>query len=360
VTTPVPAQPSPLQLASFQVGRAVRAEHLVTLAGNLAFVSAHCVHNAVSCFLGGHRVVSTATLEFEVFYRRSPGVRVLRVSCVPMVVGLGFGEGKITIPGMALPSEADWLEDGDWDDTARAGTSVYSQTQTEWVAWVDVSDVLVGSISTIPITFTAGTISGTGAGAGIHTLTIAEMPNAFLAPELEASDPGVNSASLLPGNKLFDGSTTTSAGMVRLLEEVQRWRSQWPRTLQIVGSKTDTHELGSFTSTSWTALDAKFYTRAKRLGKGTTYKHKHTLCVLYKNDHATIGGKIRIKANGTALTSLALPATSGAWSAVYGTAGNQNLPVDGTDQVVELEVEAQVDSSGPTIKIATIALIDEV
>lgn len=357
MTTPTPTQPSPLQLVSFQVGRPVRAEHLVTLAGNLAFVSAHCVHTPVSCFLGGYRVASGGSLEYEIFYRRSPGVRVLRVSIVPEIVSFTPGRVSVTIPGMDLPSEATWLDDGEWSGAERSSPSIFSLIQNEFVAWVDVSDVLVGSISTIPVTFTAGTLSS--GSAGIHSLSIAEMPNAFLAPELEADDPGVNSAALLPGSELYDGSATTSGGLVRLLDEVQRWRSQWPRTVQLVGAKTAGAELGSFTSTSWTALDAKVYTRAKRLGKSATYTHKHTLAVLYKNTHATTAGKIRVKANGSALTSLALPATSGAWATAYSTAGNQNLPVSGTDQVVELQFEVQADSSGPTIRIATIALIDE-
>ena len=209
------------------------------------------------------------------FLSSLPGVRVLRVSIVPEIVGLTPGRVSVTIPGMDLPSEATWLDDGEWSGVERSSPSVYSLIQNEFVAWVDVSDVLVGSISTIPVTFTAGTLSS--GSAGIHNLSIAEMPNAFPSARARSRRPRVNSAALLPGSELYDGSTTTSGGLVRLLDEVQRWRSQWPRTVQLVGAKT----AGADSARSLRRAGQRLIrrsTRAKRLGKSATYTHKHTRC----------------------------------------------------------------------------------
>jgi hypothetical protein len=302
-TTPVPAIPTPLDLAAVQVGKPVSSSHGQRLNRDLLFQLAYCVP---PIFSGSFPNNSATTNAAHVGYVRSPNAQVLYVG-VELWDATAGDHVNVTAALTGASAINPAILDG---STILYCPQPNHRDAQRYAQFLDVSGVTAGSITELSVGW-----SGIVGGKGFCLLHVAEVPLVDAnAVQAATTEPGVTGAWPNPPNTLIDGGSTDFEGFIRLAYQAESARKDVHLHRQIATWETTTRAL-KVTGTSFVALtwpdiaggfDPKLYTRARRLYETTT-PEPTKMSVRYRAD---AGGTFRIDVNGTT-TDLTLGATAG-------------------------------------------------
>lgn len=357
--------PPLLDLQSTRVGRPVSHRHGRAWQDGLHFLLGHCSRRVIACNpINAVSAASSATYRFA--YKRSPGAAGLLVA-VELYGGTADGRTSTVVltrvsGGTAyLPASSGGL--------LRAGSPSLSQRSGYWADRVQFSDVLdvsgytAGSLEWLNLAWTNGSGSGAGSIRAIHAIEVPRRTIATLT-----SDAGVDGGWPFTGNDLYDGTTSTLDGFVRLANELERSRNKRYWHAQVVRPETyaDAWALGTST-VAFTAVPLAFGSsgsalnvRARRLYTSATSNAAGFVC-RYSTNHATAGAQLKVTATsrttGTVSTSVFTLPASGAGTFVALAEQAFTLPTDGTDQECAVTFEFKTTSPA-SLYLAQLGLIE--
>lgn len=376
--SPVNARPSPARLSARQVGVAVSSAHGRYAAQELNHLRAYAVPNVADVTFkvlhggGGHNVY--------LLYRRTPGVKVIRVTAKLLPNGASTGTLSLrqgASPGLALAASVETPlgpSDQAWDGTATIKTvSQTSRTLLEVVGYFDVSSWSTSALTVLYVSF--ATSAGT---CDLHSVAVREVPLADVNPVGDAAnEAGCNESEADFRNRIYEG-VAASTGQKRVWSELDAARTSVRRHLQIAGRTVDAFSRNSLTlgALTWSGgigatYDPIFYTRARALyGSAVTNAVKFSAIYAYDPTYATLtNSKIRVTLDTTACGGattatydIALTDTNGFYALGSVTAA---IPTDGTDQrcAVTFSAQTRSDNGGLSANdactIVTLALIEE-
>lgn len=355
MNVPVPTLPTGAVLSDLAVGNTVSASHGKTLAQELAYLRAHLVEPVVCCFL---KKASGGSATAKVAYNRTPGVQALYI-VVEVHESVGDGASYATVEVTVAGSPATWLALTPLDGTTAALVAVEPPAwdQQQYVGVMDVSGLTAGTTTDLHFAW-----SGSVKQEGIYRISVCEIPLADVNPVTSpTTEPGLSLAWPSAGNALVDGTTSTSLGFLRALDQYSKALTQHRRHLQWVARGEDNSNAWTVTSTTFAAIvtgqndNPTFRVRACAL-YGTSVPDTRTFRV---RGLATGGITLTVRAIVTPVggsptnTDLAI-AGSGSWGA---STMSIDLPCTGTDQEVDIQFQAKV-SSASTARISNISLIE--
>lgn len=380
MATPVNARPSPSRLSARQVGVALSSAHGRHWAQEISHLRAYAVPHVAdlsfkSLLGGGDHFVCLA-------YRRTPGVKVLRVTARLRPTAAAAASGTLSLrigatPVAALaagyevplgPSDQAW-------DGARSilSDAVTSRVRPEFVGYFDVSSWSTSAITVLLVSF-----SPLVGACDLSSVSVREVPLADVNPVSDAAnEAGCNEAEADFRNRIYEG-IAASTGLKRVWSELDAARSNVRRHLQIAARTVDAFSRNSLTlgALTWSAgigatYDPIWYVRARSLyGSSVANAVKFSAIYAYDPTYATLtNSKIRVTldttATGGATTStydLPLTDTGGFLALGSVTAA---IPCDGTDQRCAVTFSAQTSNTngGSTTNdpctIYCLALIEE-
>jgi len=311
-----------------------------------------------SCAL---QVLSTRTAgarPAKVAYCRSPNAKLaivqieLRYDALqtsPVV----FPSGFLVTVNVVAPTGATWVDRGPPEALLDGSVSILLPSPTisgrKWLTGIlDVSACSTTTVSDLSITITG---VGTDTHEGLGTVTLVEVPRGAIAPE--AGDAGLQLQWCDPRNWLEEGNAltgprglTTALDLERLASEELRWWWQlvgyeqatpgtltWAQTSTTMAALNWRHGLDSLASPKWRVRSRALY--------GTAAGMAVEIRVRY---YAASGGTVRVIVTpvGGSPTNLDIVcAASAAWTTATLAAV---IPSTGTDQRVDIEVQAKTTS----------------
>lgn len=366
--TPAPLQPQESSLDRLMVRRPVSSRHGARWASQLAHLLGRQTHRVCSCAL---QVLSTRTAgarPAKVAYCRSPNAKLaivqieLRYDALqtsPVV----FPSGFLVTVNVVAPTGATWVDRGPPEALLDGSVSILLPSPTisgrKWLTGIlDVSACSTTTVSDLSITITG---VGTDTHEGLGTVTLVEVPRGAIAPE--AGDAGLQLQWCDPRNWLEEGSAltgprglSTALDLERLASEELRWWWQlvgyeeatpgtdtWAQTSTTFAALNWRQGLGALASPKWRVRSRALY--------GTAAGMQVEIRVRY---YAASGGTVRVivtPVGGTATNLDIVCAASGAWTTATLTA---TIPSSGTDQRVDIEIEAKTTSG--TLYLSQIAI----
>jgi hypothetical protein len=352
---------SPIALRGACTGLPVSAMHALGHTNSLARRlgrSVHCVASTSINSAGGG--VTTVT---KAAYRRSPGVQVLLVEIELWQSAASNPRAHITasiVGGTAsrIVNAGSVTELNGSNDSA-AGAQ-YSRHRSMGVhrEWFDVSGLSTGT--TYEITVTHNDYASTS--SGIRHLTAVEIPMASFDPVGDpANEMGIDPAWTAAGNDLYEGSATGAGGRGydRAFDQMDKARTLVRRYVQFISREDTSGGALNTNSTSFANLlggTGTVRTRVRRL-RASTVKNPQ---IVYLRYLAQSGGTLRlvVQAVGQASTNvdITLAATAGSFTSLSSTA--LALPCDGTDQEVDIKLQAKTVSGANPVFISLCALIE--
>lgn len=355
----VPDRPAMLPLQATQAGRPVSHRHGRAWQDSLHFLLGH--NMPVVCSTDVPRQPTATSADYYFAYKRSPGARALLV-LVELHEPAAEG-ATCTVTAARATGLTSYLPDGSSGDL-RGAIQLQPQyglwsDQEQFVDVIDVSGLTVGTLEWIKVTWanSAGTTHGV---SKIHAI---EVPRRSIAED--SSDAGVDASWPFTGNYLWDGSSATMDGFVRMLAEIDRARTEWRTWLQVATVEANADawtpgaSVGVFAAVTFgRSAQPSLFTRARRLYTTGTNNAKKFVC-RYRTGHATAGAQLKMTATsyttGTIVTTtFTLPASVG-WTSFAETAAA--IPCDGVDQEVSLKFDFKTDA-GASLQLSTLALYD--
>lgn len=378
--SPVNTRPSPARLSARQVGVAVSSSHGRHAAQELNHLRAYAVPNVAdlsfkSLLGGGDHFVYLA-------YRRTPGVKVLRVTARLRPTTAAATSGTLSLRQGATPVAALAAgyetplgpSDSAWDGSrAFLSDAVTSRILPEFVAYFDVSSWSTSAITVLLVAFSPLTGS-----CDLNSAAVREMPLADVDP---AGDPtneaGCNEAEADFRNRVYVGVSGTN-GLKRVWSELDAARSSVRRHMQIAARTVDAFSRNSLTlgALTWSGgigatYDPIWYTRARSLyGSAVANAVKFSAIYAYDPTYATLtNSKIRVTLDTTACggattSTYDLPLTDTGGLLAIGSV-TAAIPTDGTDQRCAVTFSAQTSNTngGSTTNdpctIYALAIIEE-
>lgn len=361
----VPDRPPMTVIGSHRVGRPVSHRHGRSWQDTISFLLGYCLPVVASTSIATQPSASPADIVFA--YKRSPGARALLVKVElhePTNAGDLCNVNVTRVSGgtVYLPTSdpADGLLRGAIDLPPQKGRI---SDRAQFVDVLDVSGLTIGALEWFRIRWTDGPATGT---KGIANVTIFEVPRASLA--VDADDAGVDGGWPFTGNGLYDGTTSTLDGFVRLANEIDRARKlvrrhmQWLTVESIADAWQCGASVGVFAAMKFGhTVQPDFTMRARRLRSAST-NNPYKLVCRYSTDHASAGGQLKMTATsrttGTIVTTTVNLPASGVGTFVASGEQAGSIPCDGVDQEVEMKFDFKTDA-GANLRISEIALIEE-
>jgi hypothetical protein len=376
VSTPVVQIPSTLDLRAVRTGQPVSTASVGRLAEAFAHLGGHLLHKAGEAHVPlrpvGRTQLEGLSYSVHVPWTRSPGAQVVRLA-VELHSSTEIGDSQ-TI-GVTLPSGASWIDAAGLDGSRDHFNAPLGVTAPrEIVGWVDVS----GVSEDLTTVFTIAT-TPSAKGAGIRRVSVVEVPLATLA--IDSAEPGWDAAATRAGRPVIDGGAASPRGTQRLWHLLDLGRVSFRQHLTLSGMESadgagasstphwsrEAATLGAVDWLSPSIADPRWYLVLRDLFDGTA--STWSFRVRYRTSDATTC-EVRLHHQGGSLasgawtgaasegsTSLSLPGTSGAWS--WATATAVSLPVDGTDGLCRLRVEAKGPGAGHLLSIACLDLRED-
>lgn len=349
-----------LELQGLRAGRPTSHRHGRAWHDNLHFLLGHNL--PVICSTSVDKKPTAASADYYFAYKRSPGARSLMV-LVELHEPAADGD-VCRVTAARATGLTDYLPDGSSSGDLRGTLDLFPQyglwsDVTQFVDFIDVSGLTVGALEWIKITWT----KSEGATHGISKIHAIEVPRATLAQD--SSDAGVDNAWPFTGNKLYDGTSSTLDGFVRLLSQIDLARTDWRTWFQVatVEANADAWAPGASAGVFANVLFGRsaqpiWTTRARRLYATSVNNAKKLVC-RYTTGSAVDGATLRMiatsRTTGTAVTTDVTLAASAGWSASAETTAA--IPCDGTDQEVTLKFQFKTVGAA-ALKLSTIALYD--
>lgn len=356
--TPAPLQPQESSLDRLMVRRPVSSRHGARWASQLAHLLGRQTHRVCSCAL---QVLSTRTAgarPAKVAYCRSPNAKLaivqieLRYDALqtsPVV----FPSGFLVTVNVVAPTGATWVDRGPPEALLDGSVSILLPSPTisgrKWLTGIlDVSACSTTTVSDMSVTITG---VGTDTHQGLGTITLVEVPRGAIAPE--TGDAGLQLQWCDPRNWLEEGTAltgprglSTALDLERLASEELRWWWQlvgyeeatpgtdtWAQTSTTMAALNWRQGLGTLASPKWRVRSRALY--------GTAAGMAVEIRVRY---YAAAGGTVRVivtPVGGVATNLDIVCAASGAWTTATLAAV---IPSTGTDQRVDIEIEAKTTS----------------
>ena len=376
--SPVNTRPSPARLSARQVGVAVSSSHGRHAAQEINHLRAFAVPNVADMTFksllggGGHSVY--------LVYRRTPGIKVLRVTAKLLPSGATTGTLSLrqgASPGLALVAGFETPlgpSDQAWNGTATIKTVLQtSRTLPELVAYFDVSSWSTSAITVLLINYTPSAGS-----CDLHSVAVREVPLADVNPSGDpTNEAGCNEAEADFRNRIYEGASS-SGGLKRVWSELDAARTSVRRHMQIAARTVDAFSRNSLTlgALTWSGgigatYDPIWYTRARSLyGSAVANAVKFSAIYAYDPTYATLtNSKIRVTLDTTACggattSTYDLPLTDTGGFLALGSV-SAAIPTDGTDQRCAVTFSAQTSNTngGSTTNdpctIYALALIEE-
>ncbi len=356
--TPAPLQPQESSLDRLMVRRPVSSRHGARWASQLAHLLGRQVHKVCSCHMQVLNARTSAALPVKIAYCRSPDaklaivaieLRVDRTQLSPVI----FPDGFLVTVNVVAPTGATWVDRGPPEALLDGSVSIplpsAQLSGRKWLTGIlDVSACSTTTVSDLSITITG---VGTDTHEGLGTVTLVEVPRGAIAPE--AGDAGLQLQWCDPRNWLEEGNAltgprglTTALDLERLASEELRWWWQlvgyeeatpgtltWAQTSTTMAALNWRHGLDSLASPKWRVRSRALY--------GTAAGMAVEIRVRY---YAAAGGTVRVivtPVGGVATNLDIVCAASGAWTTATLAAV---IPSTGTDQRVDIEIEAKTTS----------------
>lgn len=360
----VPITPPLLDLQSTRVGRPVSHRHGRAWQDGLHFLLGHCTQRVISCNpINAVSAASSANYRFA--YKRSPGALGLLVA---VELFGGSADGRTSTVVLTRVTGATAYLPATGGGLLRSGSPSLSQRSGYWADRVQFADVLgvsgytAGALEWINLAWTSGAGTGDGSIRAIHAI---EVPRRTIA--VASYDAGVDGAWPFTGNDLYDGTTSTGDGFVRLAYELERCRKRyWHAQVNRPETYADSWALGASVgvfaavSLAFGATQSTLDLRVRRLYTSATSNAVGFVC-RYSTNHATAGAQLKVTATsrttGTTSTStFTLPASGVAtWVALAEQAFT--LPTDGDDQEVAVTFEFKTDA-GASLYLAQLGFVE--
>lgn len=379
MASPINTRPSPARLSARQVGVAVSSSHGRHAAQEISHLRAFAVPNVADMTFksllggGGHSVY--------LVYRRTPGIKVLRVTAKLLPSGATTGTLSLrqgASPGLALVAGFETPlgpSDQAWNGTATIKTVLQtSRTLPELVAYFDVSSWSTSAITVLLINYTPSAGS-----CDLHSVAVREVPLADVNPSGDpTNEAGCNEAEADFRNRIYEGASS-SGGLKRVWSELDAARTSVRRHMQIAARTVDAFSRNSLTlgALTWSGgigatYDPIWYVRARALyGAAVTNAVKLSAIYAYDPTYSVLtDAKIRVTLDTTACggattSTYDLPLTDTGGFLALGSV-TAAIPCDGTDQRCAVTFSAQTksaDGGGGTATdactIYCLALIEE-
>lgn len=359
-----PITPAVLDLQSTRTGRPVSHRHGRAWQDSLHFLLGHCTRRVVSCTVGS---TTTSPANYRFAYKRSPGALGLLVA---VELWGGNTDGSLSTVVATLVSGGTTYLPSTGDGVLRSGSPTIGQRSgywgdvTQFADVIDVSGLTAGSLEWVNLAWTYSAGSGTTSIRQIHAI---EVPRRDVA--VSSTDAGVDGAWPFVGNYLWDGTTSTGDGFVRLAYEIERsrnkryWHAQVCRPDVLADSFFLGASVGVFAAVkllSATATQTTFDVRTRRLYTSATSNAVGFVC-RYSTNHATAGAQIKVTATsrttGTTSTATFTLAASGVGTFVSLAEQAFTLPTDGDEQECTVVFEFKTDA-GASLYLSQIGLIE--
>ena len=380
MATPVPQAPSAFTLDAVRTGQPVSVGTVARLSEETAFLVGHNLVKVGEADVplrpsGGGRITLVGlAYTLRVPYTRSSGARVIRIAVEIHESNELLDSQTVTV---TLPTGATWLDAGGLDGTGTFYNPPVGRTAPiEIVGFADVTGVTASMTQEISVA-----VSPTSKGAGVRRVTLHECPLSSLA--VSSSEPGWDAAATRSGRPVIDGGTASPRGMQRLFYIMDQARSAWRQHWLLSGvesANTSTNpnqtphwnrESATEGNVDWMQVapvnDPNWYLQVRDLYNGTNAEFK--LRIRYRTSSATDcelklyhqGGSLSansftgVGAEGN--TAVTLTGTSGAWA--WTTATTVQLPVNGTNGLVRLRIQAKGPGHPELLSIACIDLRED-
>jgi hypothetical protein len=366
--TPAPLLPQESSLDRMLVRRPVSSRHGARWISQIAHLLGRQTHRVCSCAL---QVLSTRTANArpaKVAYCRSPSAKLAivaielrydRLQTSPTV----FPSGYLVTVNVTAPTGAVWVDRGPpealLDGTVSIGLPSPTLSGRRWLTGIlDVSACSTTTVSDMTVEI-AGV--GTDTHEGLGTITLVEVPRGALAPE--SGETGLQLQWCDPRNWLEEGPAVTGPRGMSALLDIERLASEQLRWWwQLVGYEeaTPNQDTWARASTSMGAINWRqgldtlaspiFQVRARSL-YGTAAGMAVEIRVRY---HSTGGGTVRVIATpvgGSASNHDVICPAGAGWQVATLAAV---IPATGTDQRVEIEIQAKATSN--TLYLSQVAI----
>jgi hypothetical protein len=321
-----------------------------------------------SCALQVLSVRTAAARPAKVAYCRSPSAKLAivaielrydRLQTSPTV----FPSGYLVTVNVTAPTGAVWVDRGPpealLDGTVSIGLPSPTLSGRRWLTGIlDVSACSTTTVSDMTVEI-AGV--GTDTHEGLGTITLVEVPRGALAPE--SGETGLQLQWCDPRNWLEEGPAVTGPRGMSALLDIERLASEQLRWWwQLVGYEeaTPNQDTWARASTSMGAINWRqgldtlaspiFQVRARSL-YGTAAGMAVEIRVRY---HSTGGGTVRVIATpvgGSASNHDVICPAGAGWQVATLAAV---IPATGTDQRVEIEIQAKATSN--TLYLSQVAI----
>lgn len=366
--TPAPLLPQESSLDRLMVRRPVSSRHGARWASQLAHLLGRQTHRVCSCALQVLSTRTAAARPAKVAYCRSPDAKLAIVAIelrydelqtAPTI----FASGYLVTVNVVAPTGATWVDRGPPEALLDGSVSIQLPSPLlsgrKWLTGIlDVSACSTTTVSDMTVTITG--VSG-DTHEGLGTITLVEVPRGALAPE--TGDAGVQLQWCDPRNWLEEGPAVTGPRGMSALLDLERLASEQLRWWwQLVGYEESTPNQDTWARASTTmgainwrqGLDSLaspiFQVRSRAL-YGTSAGMAVEIRVRY---YAASGGTVRVIVTpvGGSPTNLDIVcAASAAWTTATLSAV---IPSSGTDQRVEIEIQAKATSG--TLYLSQVAI----
>jgi len=391
VSSPVPQRPTPARLLSRRVGRPLSASHGRRWAQEVNFNLCFATQNVASYASTVIHPIASTGEDVAVLYRRSPSVRVLRVSIAlhPSTTGINAPtRGTLSLwYGTSLSALTRVALVGDGDTGPLGGVLPVAlpvqlmRVHDDWVVDIDVSAWPTSSTHVLLVRFTPQYDTAPG---GIARVTVVECPLADTSPvaaPLTTGEPGLNESEADPRNRIYAGNATSVGGTARMFREMDRARTEVRRHLQVTAPLgTYSHyrngtTIGALYWSDATGIadtwDPTFVLRARKL-YGSTGANRYRAWVVYRYQPtysdvtlSFVRVTVSTAATGGATTNTAdIPVVdTGAGYALA--SALVDVPCDGTNGLARATFAARtsntdgVNTTSDLLRIGSIALIEE-
>ena len=366
--TPAPLLPQESSLDRMLVRRPVSSRHGARWVSQIAHLLGRQTHRVCSCALQVLSTRTAAARPAKVAYCRSPSAKLAivaielrydRLQTSPVI----FPSGYLATVNVTAPTGAVWVDRGPPEALLDGSVSIGLPSPTlsgrRWLTGLlDVSACSTTTVSDMTVEITG--VSG-DTHEGLGTITLVEVPRGSLAPE--SGETGLQLQWCDPRNWLEEGpSVAGPRGMSALLDierlasEQLRWWWQligyeqatpgtdtWSRASSTIGAINWHQGLGTLASPVWQVRARALY--------GTAAGMAVEIRVRY---HATGGGTVRVIATpvGGSASNLDVICAAGAGWQVATLAAV--IPATGTDQRVELQIQAKATSG--TLYLSQVAI----
>lgn len=362
--SPVPSLPQPNLLARQIVGAPVSgAAHVGRWLADLAYLLGYAQVQPIADVLlpiGGN-----GTDIVRLSYNPSVGPQALMVLVEHHRANAAGALGTTTVAASGALASATWLQANNLDGTAAVPQpNAVLQNYPIQQGVMNIASITRGTADALSVTHVDSGVNS----RGIYRLKILEVPRAaFDVVGAPTTEPAVDQSWGLGGNPIVDGSNLVARGTYRIWDALDSARYKQRHHWQIAAlettntSKCFSTTSAAFANPSWAGLTttAPAWRMRARALYGTSVANRGALRVRYActNSAATAALRFTVTPVGGAATNYDVTCNAGGSTAFqWGTLANVDLPTSGTDQEVDIAIQARV--SAGTLYFCNVAWIE--